>query len=72
MQCNLINRVDDLTALVKLRDDAGQLSPPTKNKIGAMSTVKDLLLKASSTLEGKAILQSLLSSKEVGQTWSRL
>jgi hypothetical protein len=66
MQSDLIDRVDDLIVLVKLRDDTGQLSP-TKNKIGAMSTVKNLLLKASSTLEAKAILRSLLLSKKLGR-----
>jgi hypothetical protein len=67
MQCDLIDRVDDLTALVKLRDnDTGQLSP-TRNKIGAMSTVKNLLLKASSTIEAKAILWSFLLSKKLGR-----
>jgi len=68
MQCDLIDRVDDLTALVKLRDDndTGQLSP-TRNKIGAMSTVKNLLLKESSALEGKAILWSVPLSKKLGR-----
>jgi hypothetical protein len=67
MQCNLIDIVDDLTALVKLRDGAGQHSPPTKSKIGAMNTARDLLLKASSTLEGKAIC-GLFYFNEVGKT----